>query len=161
MRANCARNDGFERMSLAWVVANCWRRDRKTESCASRACALAVRREVPWEANWADVRRLRSKAPIPTPFLDIVDGRYGVHGADEFGITSFVGTASIANKSAGPRRRSNGFRDLRMVTQWSRDDISLFCFKERIVSRSIQQATGGNSHVSGQQRVILPVLLQP
>jgi hypothetical protein len=59
-------------MSFAWVCANCWRRERKTESWVSRAEALEARREEPWEANWAEVRRERSKAARPTPLRDMV-----------------------------------------------------------------------------------------
>lgn len=50
MRANCARKDGSERMSLACVWANCCSAVRKTESWVSRASAFVARREEPCEA---------------------------------------------------------------------------------------------------------------
>ena len=71
MRANWARKVGFERMSLACVVANCCSSERNTASCVSRACALVERRVEPWLAYWAEVRRERSKAARPTPLRDI------------------------------------------------------------------------------------------
>lgn len=74
MRANCALKAGSERMSLAWVWANCWRSERKTVSCVDRAEVLASRRYEPWEAKWREVRRERSKAPMPTPLRDILTG---------------------------------------------------------------------------------------
>ena len=71
MRANWARNDGFDRISFACVCAKLCSRDRNTASCVSRACAFVLRSELPCEANWADVRRERSKAARPTPLRDI------------------------------------------------------------------------------------------
>ncbi|KNB11726.1 hypothetical protein FOXG_20553 [Fusarium oxysporum f. sp. lycopersici 4287] len=73
MRANWARKAGSERISRACVFANCWRRERNTASCVSRAWALLARREEPCDANCADVRRERSKAARPTPLRDIVE----------------------------------------------------------------------------------------
>lgn len=67
MRANWARKEGSERISFAWVWANCWRRERKTESWVSSAAAFVVRRVEPWEAYWAEVRRERSNAAMPMP----------------------------------------------------------------------------------------------
>ncbi len=72
MRANWARNVGFERMSLACVCANCCSSERNTASCVSRACALVERSVEPWLAYCADVSRERSKAARPTPFRDIL-----------------------------------------------------------------------------------------
>lgn len=52
--------------------ANCWRRERKTESWVASEVECEVRREEPWEAYWAEVMRERSKAARPTPLRDIL-----------------------------------------------------------------------------------------
>lgn len=73
MRANSARKDGLDRMSLACVWANCWRRERKTESWVAREVEWELRRVFPWEAYCSFVIFERSNAASPIPlFLDII-----------------------------------------------------------------------------------------